>query len=279
MIFIGYSASYADIFETQFSFYNRVLAVDPENILAHTNLANSYFNIKQYDSAVFHTSAAIQVYPHFTLALENRSKIYTQLGFPEKALADLDTLVKIDTMNGEYYSMKGNVENTLAKYNDALADFNRSLSIKPDNADVLTNKGTILDKMNLKDSAMICYKSAIQINPNSLFPYIDAGLLETNRQRFNEAIGYYDKAIKIKPDYWDIYLNRGITYYYIKDYNKALADYNLYLSKVPNNALALNNLGILKINLGQQKEACDCLRKAAQLGSKDALQNLQAYCK
>jgi len=161
----------------------------------------------------------------------------------------------------------------------AITGFNRSLAIRPDNADILTNKGTILDKMNLKDSAIAVYKRAMQLNPNSFFPYINAGLLETNRQHFADAIGYYDQALKVRPDYWDSYLNRAITYYYMKDYNHSLADYNTYLSKVPNSALGWNNLGILKVNLGQKKEGCECLAKAAQLGNKDAVQNMDIYCK
>jgi len=279
IIFIGYSASYADIFETQFSFYYRVLAVDPDNILAHSNIANSYFNIKKYDSAIYHTSEAIKVYPHFTLALENRSKIYTQLNFPQKALDDLDTLVNIDTANFLYFSMKGNAENTLGKYQDALSDFNRSLTFQPNNSDVFTNKGTVLDRLNMKDSALIYYKKAMQLNPGIPWPFINAGLLESGRQNYPAAIDYYNKALQAKPDYWDIYLNRGIAWYYLKDYNKAQADYNEYLSKVPNSALALNDLGILKINIGQTKEGCDCLRKAAANGSADAAANVKIYCK
>ncbi len=163
----------------------------PNSVLVNNNAAASCMsNAKKnkadvpvcnewFTKAIGYFDKAISIYPSHMMAHLNRGVCYFNMGNPDKALADWDTVRKYQPSQPE-----------LSKYMAAAAGF-------------YYNKGINYGKTNLPDSAIYAYKKLIEINPDKAeaWYYLAAAYYATGNYR--EAANYASKALKIAPGYAD----------------------------------------------------------------------------
>ncbi|WP_306640653.1 tetratricopeptide repeat protein [Sanyastnella coralliicola] len=86
-----------------------------------------------------------------------------------------------------------------------------------------------------------------------------------NLDRKHEAIAELDKAQLLQPDYSYRYSSRAFMKAAMKDVQGALEDYKKAIELDPEDAIALNNLGLLEEQMGYFKEAQDRYKVADEL--------------
>lgn len=77
----------------------------------------------------------------------------------------------------------------------------------------------------------------------------------------------------------DIYLKNGNNFVQSKKYDEAIAEYTKAIEINNNFSAAYYNRGLVEVVLDQKESGCQDLRKAAELGEKDANKMIQKYCK
>ena len=114
--------------------------------------------------------------------------------------------------------------------------------------------------------------------------YFKRGYANSQLNYNAEALLDYTKEIKINPSNSAAYNNRGVIYQNKSQYELALAEYKKAVITSKNSdetsrGLYHNNTALILRYLNRNKEACMVWKKGADLGHRDCLNNLSAYCK
>ncbi len=83
--------------------------------------------------------------------------------------------------------------------------------------------------------------------------------------RTKEALQEFDRAVALEPDHAYRYASRAWIRAAMKDVDGAIADYRKALELDPDDAITLNNLGLLEEQYGMRKSAQERFRRADTL--------------
>ena len=108
------------------------------------------------------------------------------------------------------------------------------------------------------ESALAAYDQALTADETwTLDPDFlnDRAVALFQNQRAEESLHLLDQAIQLQPDYGYRYAARGWMKQAMKDIQGAISDYEKAIELDPDDAITLNNLGLLEEQLGRIKSA------------------------
>lgn len=146
---------------------------------AKKNKENAPVRDEWFTKAIHYFDKAIAVYPKHMMAYLNRGVCYYNMGYPERALPDWDTVKKYEPKKPE-----------LEKYRTAAASY-------------YYNQGVKYSKNNQQDSAIYAFKKSADISPERAEPwyYLAAAYYVTGHVR--EARDAIEQSLRIAPGYPD----------------------------------------------------------------------------
>jgi tetratricopeptide (TPR) repeat protein len=166
-----------------------------------------------------------------------------------------DVCQRLSDQESAVYFHKGNVLNSLKRFDEALLSYENAIALKSDYAEAYCNRGVILGELKRFDEAVLSYDQAISLNPNIVEAYYNRGVALNELKRFDEAILSYDQAISLKPDYAESYCNRGVALENLKRFDEALLNHDCTIALNPNIAESYSNRGIILNKLQRFDEA------------------------
>ena len=107
-------------------------------------------------------------------------------------------------------------------------------------------------------SALVGFDEAERVNPDwGLDPDFlnDRAVALFHNDRAHESIALLDKAINLQPQYGYRYAARGWMKQALRDIQGAIADYEKAVELDPEDAITLNNLGLLEEQIGRMQSA------------------------
>jgi len=193
---------------------------------------------------------------------------YLNSNQPDSALVYTDKVYKLKPYFSENISLMSNAYN--AKGNVAAA-----IKVLEDHI-----------KLNTKDSmpiAEIIYKQQASLIPaekiKKFQKTFDDGFAAFNRNDFNLAIKYFTVIIENEPSIVDPFEYRAFCYFNLKKYTQSLADVERAIAINQAKASYYNLRGAAKHMMGDDPAACIDFQKAIDMGDKDAIQNVEKFCK
>jgi serine/threonine protein kinase/Tfp pilus assembly protein PilF len=249
--------------------YQKLLQIYPEDLVGHTNLANLYGRLEQWDKVIEHCEALIQAqdksfWPYFLLgdAFE-RKGLYDRA---EKILEDYLNNISDDSTIHWYLA-----ENLLVqgKFDSALAEVDKALKLLPNDGDTIWLKGFIyLCKGDLKN-AQDEFKKLLESEEQSdvLSGWAGLAFLLRMQGKFRESRDYLDQGLALAQRMgekgWEafIHLRSSITYLRLKDYKKALEEIEnawkigLELERLPTQRNALYWKAMVYLEMGDMERA------------------------
>ncbi len=168
------------------------------NRLAYSHYSLGYIKAKQGDKsgAITDYSKAIEAFPKYAKAYNNRALLKEDLG-----------------------DRKG-----------ALKDYNEAIKFDPSYYNAYLNRGKINSKMGNKKKAILDYSKIIEMNPKIPAVLLKLGIEKIKLGKFEEALDHNTKAIELKTDYAAAYRNRGIARINLNDFKGACKDISKSLS-------------------------------------------------
>ena len=103
--------------------------------------------------------------------------------------------------------------------------------------------------------ALVLFDNLVYLFPEEANLYSDRGVLHIHLKNKNEAIADFDKAVELDKNYGYRYAARAYAKDFFGDTEAALVDYELAIALDPEDAISINNLGLLQEKLGYQKKA------------------------
>ncbi|MEV7598283.1 tetratricopeptide repeat protein [Kitasatospora sp. NPDC089797] len=227
--------------------------------------------------------------------VHNRAQLHLALGRPDRALADLDTVIGQDPQNAEYYVDRaalhraaGRPDDAIADYGTAirlgphlpeayynraethtdlgrpeaaLADLDRALRIAPDHVDALVNRaGLHLDDGAL-DLAERDARAGLELSPEQPHLLCVLGLIASERGLLPEAEALLTRAVEHAPELPTAWVNRAAVRFERGDTPGAVADLDRAIALDPD-PVALYNRGLARRLLGDPAAAAEDFTRA-----------------
>jgi len=156
------------------------------------------------------------------------------------------------------------------KLEEAYLHYGKALVADPKNYSALLKKGNILLQRGLGDQALIDYLSLIKETPKSpeaAQAHLGCGQILFAAGMSAQAIKHFDFALDIDQGLWLAHLYQGIVYNLEQKHRQAEMAFLSVLEKDPDNAEALNNLGLTYAMTGRYNDAVSAYRQAMTAGA------------
>lgn len=113
--------------------------------------------------------------------------------------------------------------------------------------------------------ALVLFDNLVYLFPEEANLYSDRGVLHIHLKNKLEALSDFDKAVELDKNYGYRYAARAYAKDFFGDTETALLDYEVAVKLDPEDAISINNLGLLQEKLGYQKKAKDNFQRADRL--------------
>jgi superkiller protein 3 len=258
-------------YEEAIQYYDKVLAIDPNDVDALTNKGVALSALGKSEEAIQYYDKALAIDPNYTLSLTNKGIDLGILGKYDEAIQYYDKALAIDPNYTLSLTNKGVALSALGKSEEAITYYDKVLAIDPNDVYALTNKGIDLSALGKSEEAIQYYDKALAIDPNNIDALNNKGNTLSALGRYEEAIEQYDKALgtkpikdiqystrdwKIEPDYY-ISISQTMDFIGFHRYNEFNGLQYIALSKDSENTIIIIivNKGIAQYKAGRYMEA------------------------
>lgn len=263
--------------ETAIKYFDKILAVEPNNTRALTNKAIGLLNLGKHEEALSAVNSVLEIVPEHVGALVIKGDEFSRNGQFEEAYSIYETILKIDPNNskansamGDRLLAQGKSDQALTHYKKALGNFpvgldfegvsfaDKVLEIEPNNIDALNNKG----------------KSLVHLARSG------EGYTVIVADELDPAISYFDKVLVQEPENAEALFNKGRTIVQKADlvedalekettFEEGLDYVRRVLQIDPVHVGALNYLGDRLVGMNKTQEGIQYLDKALEIAPDD----------
>jgi tetratricopeptide (TPR) repeat protein len=228
-----------------------------------------------YEKAAEQFQQAVQLDPGNLPAYFNLAESYEHLNRPEKAEETYKQVINLHPQESSPYSYLGAFYFGQAEYEKAQAMFEKAIALAPDSYGNYSNLGAVLlFEGKYEDAVRACEKS-VAIRPTS-DAHANAAVALFDLRRFQEAIRQNLAAIKLNENDYQVWEVLADSYYFGGDkhaatesYRKALALAEQQLKLNPRDSSILASLAYYYAMIGDRSRALSFLDRSLQSGHGD----------
>jgi protein O-mannosyl-transferase len=173
------------------------------NYLFASDIAEKYFNNKQYPEAEVYFKIAIEKFPYQAFSYINLSALYIETGRPEVAVLFLNKakpLVMTHHEQGEWYNNMGMALFKMGEKEKGLKHLRKAVIAAPDEPVFWANLGGVYGMIGDYNNSINAFKKGICISPETVELRTNLALTYINLKSYQEAIsvleGIPEKEVK-----------------------------------------------------------------------------------
>lgn len=238
--------------------YEKAIAIDPYDCVAHFNRAMALMELALYKEALDHFNEAIRLEPKFYLPRFERGVAYMRLNDYERALNDFTLVRRLNPKHtdSQFYQglaliglnkkeagiqqlrdaaaadskfprrflYQGMALAMLGRPKEAIEQYNIAIEKSKNPSAALAERGKLYAQLNQPAKASADFDQLIKLSPGRPLPLVLRGLASAQAEDYLKAIEFFDAAIAISPDYNLPYYNRGVACMKAGDYVAAVND-------------------------------------------------------
>jgi tetratricopeptide (TPR) repeat protein len=171
---------------------------------------DEHYYREEYSEAIKWYDKVIEIDPNYVVALCNKGMALLNLGKYKQAIEWYDKALAVDSEDVFALRQKGWALYNLGKYKQAIEWYDKALALDPNNIIALDSKGEILMSLRKYNHAIRCFDKALAINPNYTYALNDKGLSLYNLGKYKQALEYFDSALAVDPSFIDSSKNRRL---------------------------------------------------------------------
>lgn len=178
------------------SYYEKANSLDANPLLLE-NIANCYYNLKQYDKALDYVDRALALDPEDYEAIDLKADILSRLGRYDESLAERDKYISKYPGIAVSYLFRADDLMSARKFNEAIDDYNTSAVIVPllsDSSYLLMRRGDAYRYVGKDAEAKKDYEHLLEVEKDSVLtanswsPFAYSGL--GNKEKAIETMQY-----------------------------------------------------------------------------------------
>jgi len=174
-------------------------------------------------------------------ALSDRGVAHLNVRNYERALADFNEAIRVDSDNAKAYGGRGLTYQLMGREGDtkrALADWTEALRIDPDDVDVLEQRARVYLIQRDYDGMIGDYGALIRLDPRNGWAFQQRAFAYRGRGELDRALADYDEAIRLEPKNVQALHDRGLVHQDKGDLDRAIVDYSAAIAIDPDHVAA-----------------------------------------
>lgn len=245
--------------------------------------AVAHYRLMQIDSSVVDLTKVFGGGRYYdSTAFRLRGFSYKDLHRYEEAMRDLDSALRYEPRDREFYLVRANVRFALKQPALAANEVGRAFRFPAapllTNADLYSYRAYYYYSAKDNDKALMDCEASLKLNRNNVSCLFIKGQILLEKKKFNEAVDCFNECAAKKMNDGNLFFLRGMANYYLAHNEAAVADFMRYLEVDKANAQVYYLIGICK-NDSKPNSGCDYLRKSYSMGFKQAASMLDEQCK
>lgn len=191
-----------------------------------------FMSLGNYKKAIEICTEGLQNYPDSDLLYFHRSSCYSMLKEYDKALADIDKAIELDSYNLRHYESKASIYRDMNKYDKVVEIYTQLIEKNSYELEYYRQRGIIYEKLKDNQHATEDYKKYLSMwsKPDEIMDFNDywfRGNAYKYIKDYQHAIDDYTKALAFKKSgsMRNIYKSRGECYEALGEKEKAKADF------------------------------------------------------
>ena len=199
------------------SLSDKLIDIEPENILYLMLRGEAFLHIEKYDSSIRDFAKIVEIDNKNIIALINFGVSLIRTNRQSDAKEILDYVLEIDPNNFDAHINLGNVYQSLRQPEKALKIALRAVELNPGSTLAYNNLATALGDLGLIEESRQALLIAFEIQPDSVTAAINLAQVEEKLDNRLEAIARYEKALKIKgiSESYSNLINYYLSYSYL----------------------------------------------------------------
>ena len=237
---VGYGMALAKLYKLDAAdeTFNKILATDPQNPMAHAGKAMIMVNrlssssgtvIKNRDATLHSAEAevkqALNIDPGMPEGHLTLGNIYKEEGRLDESIAEFKQATQLDPKFSEAFSALGIAQLNKEQYADSVSDFKTAISLNSGNSTAHYGLGRAYYKQGLNDDALKELNTSLYQFRNSAPVHLTLGDVYAAQGNTVAAVKEYQETIRIKPENPD-------AYFHIADIRESRGDLELSISEL-----------------------------------------------
>lgn len=162
--------------------------------------ARSLIEKKNFPAAVRYLTESLQNSPKTAEAYLLRGQAYDRMGFPMKALQDLNRYIELRPNDLEGFISRADVNNFNLDHKAAVEDYNKALQLLPDSRPALIGRGIAYAGLENYDLAIRDYETVLSMYPWDHEALVNLGMAFALSGKKESALKSFNKALQVEVD-------------------------------------------------------------------------------
>ncbi|MDQ7824075.1 MAG: tetratricopeptide repeat protein [Candidatus Eremiobacteraeota bacterium] len=252
--------------------FQRAIALNPQNPMAHNNLGYVYAEKGFFKEAFQEYEIALKIKPDYKEAQQNLlagasqwSQDLIDHGQYSTAVELLKGAIARFPAAGELYYFLGVAYQAQDRFQDALQYWKKAAQIKPESSTAFYVKA--IEKLMAQNvpGAIADLNAAIKVMPQNAYAHNMLGILYVQMGKLAEAKTEFGQALRYKPNYVEPYLNLAYLAEKEGQQEEALKNYKAATIKNPYSVKGLMAMGKIYFTTGRFFDAESCYSRALRI--------------
>ncbi|HEY9647172.1 MAG TPA: tetratricopeptide repeat protein, partial [Chroococcidiopsis sp.] len=203
----------------------RYLALRPGQAAVHHDLGVAYAELGQYDQAIHHYQATLDLQPDHAKAHYNLGNVHRFRNQAQPAIECYRRALAIDSGYADAIHNLGVCFQMQSQFEEAMAHYRHALTLKPDSAEIYNSIGSLLRLLGKLEESVAQIQQAIALKPNYVEAHTHLGLARYHQGQFDAAHAAYAQALRLAPHYPSARFNRSLLLLLLGDFVQGFAEY------------------------------------------------------
>jgi len=187
--------------------WNRALACNPRNDVAHYNLGDALSAKGEEEKADAEYQTAVEINPSYVKAQDRLGIALAKRGRLDEAIADFRKSIEADHNDDEAHNNLGIALGVKGDVDGAISEYRKALAINPDYVDARYNLGLALLGKRQLDEAIDCFKQTLAARPQFAGGYADLGAAYRQKGEARLAVDSWQQSLAINSNQLDVQNN------------------------------------------------------------------------
>ena len=254
------------------------LELDPEFAAAHNNLGNVYFAMGRPDAALGSYDRALQSQPNHAEAILNRGLVLGEMGRFQEAARSFSRALEFKGDWAAAHMGLGKAFFALGRPAKALSSFEKAVELGEESPEAYVWLARSLASEKRLAKAKEALNRGLRVSPRHPSLHQLYGQILASEDEYDDAIGHLELALAASAEFPGVavaedQLHHGLAMALLGSnrVEEGLTHLKRAVATNPDNALAVNDLGLVYEHLGQLEEALRHYQRAVDLDAGFAL--------
>jgi choline-sulfatase len=179
--------------------FRQVLKQDPTNVLAHFNLAVSYFQLKELDLSLKELQAVLSIAPYYSRAEELMGTVWLHKKDHVKARMHFEKLLSQEPTNYSGHYNLGVLATMEERWEEGERHLSAALKAEPRSAEGHNALGSLYLRRGKLEQARQAFGDALRLEPNFAGAHYNVGLVYRRQKKDAQAAEAFRRALAADP--------------------------------------------------------------------------------